>query len=212
VLPGGHAALLARRLRDLEAAVAPLARVSLGGTAVGTGAGAPAAYRRRVVALLAEETRLPLRARPSRADALQNGDDLAAFSSRLALLADALAKVAQDLRLLSSGPAGGFGEILLPPAQPGSTFFQGKWNPVVPETVIQCALQVRGLDHAVQLAGQRAELHLHVFDGLAGWNVLDAMAMLTAALRRLDARCLRGLRIDAARCAELARRAPGRGR
>jgi aspartate ammonia-lyase len=208
LLPRGHAALLARRLRDLETAAAPLVRVSLGGTAVGTGAGAPAAYRRRVVALLAEGTGLPLKAHPSRADALQNGDDVAALSSRLALLADAVAKLAQDLRLLSSGPAGGFGELLLPPVQPGSSFFAGKWNPLLPESAIQCALQVRGLDHAVQLASQRAELHLHVFDGLAGWNVLDAMGMLTAALQRLEARCLRGLRLDAARCAELASRAP----
>jgi aspartate ammonia-lyase len=64
---------------------------------------------------------------------------------------------------------------------------------------------VRGLDHAVQLASQRAELHLQVFDGLAAWNVLDALRMLTAALERLEARCLRGLRVDAERCAALAR-------
>ena len=132
---------------------------------------------------------------------------LAPLSAQLALLAEALLKVAQDLRLLASGPSGGFAELTLPHVQSGSSFFAGKVNPVVAETVMQCAVQVLGCDRAVHAACARAELHLNVFDGLAAVNVLDALDMLAVALERFESRCLRGLEVNEARCRELATRA-----
>jgi aspartate ammonia-lyase len=204
VLLGGHAALLHRRAAALAPALVPLHAVALGGTVIGDGAGAPSAYRERVVAILAALCERPLAPAASAADALQNGDDLAALSGQLARVAEALIKVAQDLRLLASGPRGGFGELALPNVQAGSSFFTGKVNPVVPETVMQCAFQVLGCDRAVQAASAHAELHLHGFDGLAAVNVLDAVDMLATAVGGFEARCLRGLEVNEARCRELA--------
>jgi aspartate ammonia-lyase len=148
---------------------------------------------------------MDLRQRPQLPDAMQNGDDLGAVSAAMRLLAEALIKIARDLRLLASGPRGGFGEIVLPHVQEGSSFFAGKSNPVVPETVMQCGFQVLGCDRAVQAAMEQAELYLDVFDGVAAVNLLDAAAMLSGGIRRLDERCLRGLAADEARCRELAK-------
>ncbi|MGH7786111.1 MAG: lyase family protein [Candidatus Binatia bacterium] len=204
VLFGGHAALLARRAAAVRQALMPLSAISLGGTVIGTGDGAPAAYRAAVVPLLAEVCERVLTARADGPDALQNSDDIAALSAQLALLAQAVLKIAQDLRLLASGPQGGFGELVLLNVQAGSSIFSGKVNPVVPETVIQCAFQVFGCDRAVQAAVEHAELHVNVFDGLAAANVLGAIDMLAGALGRFEAQCLRGLAVDEARCRALA--------
>lgn len=201
---GSYASLLQRRTEELARSIDALRAVSLGGTVIGSGAGAPLRYRGCVVPLLAEVTGLSLVARRDLADALQNSDDIASVSAQLALLAHGLIKIAQDLRLLASGPHGGFGEIILPHVQAGSSFFAGKSNPVVPETLLQCAFQVLGCDRAVQAAVEHAELHLNVFDGLAAVNVLDAMHMVAGALDRFDVHCLRGLRANEERCRELA--------
>ena len=204
VLVGGHAALLQRRTGELERAIHTLRAVALGGTVIGTGDGAPRRYRERVVPILSEVAGWALSAREALPDALQNSDDVGAVSAQLALLAQAFIKIAQDLRLLASGPHGGFGEISLPHVQAGSSFFSGKQNPVVPETLLQCAFQVLGCDRAVQAAVEHAELYLNVFDGLAAVNVLDAVDMLTGAVDRFEARCLRGLHANTERCRALA--------
>jgi aspartate ammonia-lyase len=204
VLLGGHASALARRAAALRTALEPLDQVVLGATVIGTGAGATDAYRALVVERLAALVGRPLTRHAQPADALQHGDDLVAVSAALAQLAHALLKLAQDLRLLSSGPRGGFGELRLPHVQAGSSFFGDKSNPVIAESVIQCACQVIGADRAVQAAAERAELHLHVFDAVAVVNVLDALGMLAGAVERFDTRCLRGLAVDVARCREVA--------
>lgn len=204
VLLRGHAAALRRRHAALQAALVPLDDVVLGATVIGDGRGAPPAYRERVVPALAAVVGRPLRVHPQPADALQNGDDLAAVAAQLGLLARALLKIAQDLRLLSSGPEGGMGELRLPHVQAGSSFFAGKSNPVVPESVIQCACQVLGAERAVQEAHGRAELHLQVFDAVAVVNVLEPLAMLAAVLEKFEARCLRGIDVRGTRMAAVA--------
>jgi len=203
-LVGGWALVLERARLVFERSVAALDAVALGGTVIGTGAGAPARYRERVVAILAELEGRDLTLRSDPCDALQNGDDLASVSHASVGIANALLKIGQDLRLLFSGPEGGFAELELPHVQAGSSFFAGKSNPVVPETAIACALQVLGLDRVVQGAVERAELHLNVFDGLAAANLLDALELEANAVSLLDARCLRGLRANEARCRALA--------
>ena len=120
------------------------------------GSGAPASYRRAIVKRLNEIAGRKFTLRPNLYDAAQNIDDLAAVSAQLALLAEVLIKVAQDLRLLSSGPEGGFGEIILPAVQEGSSIFPGKINPVIPETMLQCCFQVLGWERATRLATRRA--------------------------------------------------------
>lgn len=202
---GGYARAIGRRRAGLAAALEALAAVALGGTVIGQGEGAPAAYRRSVVGFLAEIAGVEVEARPHLPDALQSSDDLVRVSNETRMLAESLLKLARDLRLLASGPRGGFGEIVLPHVQEGSAFFGGKSNPVVPETVMQCAFQVLGCDRAVQAAAEQAELYLNVFDGAIAVGVLDATAMLAGAVRRLDERCLRGLAADEVRCRELAK-------
>ena len=204
VLVGGWALLLERSRLELGRSVTSLDAIALGGTVIGTGAGAPALYRERVVAILAELEGRDLTVRGDLADALQNGDDLVSVSRASVGIANAMLKIGQDLRLLFSGPEGGFAEIELPHVQAGSSFFAGKSNPVVPETAIACALQVLGLDRVVQAAVERAELHLHVFDGLAAANLFDALELEANAVALLDVRCLRGLRANEARCRALA--------
>ncbi|HTF35830.1 MAG TPA: lyase family protein [Myxococcota bacterium] len=200
----GHAALIRRRAKELAHSLEALHAVALGGTVIGSGEGAPARYRERVVPLLAARAGLELRCHPAPCDALQNGDDVGAVSAQLALLAHGLAKIAQDLRLLGSGPRGGMGELRLPHVQEGSSFFADKSNPLVPETLLQACFQVLGCDRAVQAALEHGELHLNVFDGLAAVNVLDALELLSNAIVRFDEGCVRGLIANEARCRELA--------
>ncbi|WP_239615016.1 lyase family protein [Cohnella mopanensis] len=201
----GYAQGLSRRTRQLGLAVEALHAVNLGGTVIGSGVGAPEAYRELIIEALNEVTELPLRHRENLYDAAQNMDDLAAVSSELQLLSGLLIKIAKDFRLLSSGPEAGFGELRLPAVQAGSSFFPGKINPVVPETLIQSCFQVIGLDRSVQASLEHGELNLNVWEGLAGFNVLDALGMLERAVTLFTDKCAAGVEADDIRCKELSR-------
>jgi len=201
---GGHAAAIARRTGELTQSVKALARINLGGTAIGSGSGAPASYRRAIVKRLNEIAGHKFTLRPNLYDAAQNIDDLAAVSAQIAILAEVLIKIAQDLRLLSSGPEGGFGEISLPAVQEGSSIFLGKINPVIPETMLQCCFQVLGCERATRLALERGELNLNVFEGAAAANLLDAIAMMERAIALFAGRCISGIIANKERCGELA--------
>jgi Aspartate ammonia-lyase len=196
---------LRRRDAELARAVNALHAVNLGGTVIGTGTGAPAEYRDSVVGTLCEVSGLPLSLRDNLYDAAQHIDDLAQVAAQLELLCGILIKISKDLRLLSSGPEAGFGEIRLPAIQAGSSFFPGKVNPVVPETVIQCCFQVIGLTRSVQAALEHGELNLNVWEGMAGANVLDALRMLERAVRLFGERCVAGIAADEERCRALSR-------
>ncbi len=134
-------------------------------------------------------------------------DDLAAVSPQLAMLAEVLIKIAQDLRILASGPDGGFGEIILPAVQEGSSIFPGKINPAIPETMLQCCFQVLGCERTTRLALERGELNLNVFEGAAAANVFDAIAMMQRSIALLVERCVSGIAANRKRCRELASRA-----
>lgn len=200
----GAAEAIGRRSAAMVGALTPLHDVVIGTTVIGRGDHAGAAYRSAVVDHLAFETGRPLRAHPNPASALQHGDDLVAVSAAVTQLTYPLLKLAADLRLLGSGPAGGFGEIVMGSVLDGSSFFANKRNPVVAETMMQACLQVQGLDHTVHLAAGRAELYLQVFDGLVTVDLLDEIELLTQAIDRLDRFALHDLQADVERCAELA--------
>lgn len=201
----GYEQGLRRRLRELHRATRMLEAVNLGGTVIGSGVGASAAYREQIIGDLSETTGLPLRHRDVLYDASMNMDDIAAVSAELQLLSGLLIKLAKDLRLLSSGPEAGFGELRLPAVQAGSSFFPGKVNPVVPETLIQCCFQVIGLDRSVQASLEHGELNLNVWEGLAGFNVLDSLHMLRRAVALFTDKCVAGIEVNEARCEELSR-------
>jgi aspartate ammonia-lyase len=201
----GYEQGLRRRLRELNRVTRALEAVNLGGTVIGSGVGASDAYRERIIGALQETTGLPLRHRDNLYDASMNMDDIAAVSSELQLLSGMLIKLAKDLRLLSSGPEAGFAELKLPAVQAGSSFFPGKVNPVVPETLIQCCFQVIGLDRSVQASLEHGELNLNVWEGLAGFNVLDSLRMLRRAAALFTDKCVSGIEANMERCEELSR-------
>ncbi|MBV8135218.1 MAG: aspartate ammonia-lyase [Deltaproteobacteria bacterium] len=203
---GGQAQAIRRRARELGHSIGSLRRINLGGTAIGSGRGAPTAYRARVVRHAREITGIALRTRANLYDAAQNLDDLGEVGAQLGLLAEVLIKIAADLRLLSSGPDGGFGELTLPAVQEGSSFFPGKINPSVPETILQCCFQVLGCERSARLAVERGELNLNIFGAAAVTNLFDMISMLQRALVLLVERCLQGMTANTERCRALATR------
>jgi aspartate ammonia-lyase len=172
----------------------------LGGTVIGSSEGAPEGYLVRVVDELAEVTGLAVTRAPDLFDATEYPDDVARLSGNVALACHALAKSAQDLRLLSSGPECGLGELTLPAVQAGSSFFPGKINPVIPETVIQCDILVGGQDAAVQRCVALGEGHLNLWEETMCFLVLDNIRMLTKAARLFGELCLEGVTFNAEVC------------
>jgi aspartate ammonia-lyase len=174
--------------------------VNLGGTAIGTGLAAPRAYIFRVVEHLRALTGLGLARAENLVDATQNADVFAEVSGILKALAVNLVKVSNDLRLLSSGPAGGLGEIRLPARQAGSTIMPGKVNPVIPEAVVQAALTAMAHDQALTQACALGSLELNAFLPLIADALLSSLDLLTQACVILCRYCVTGLTADEERC------------
>jgi len=173
--------------------------VNLGGTAIGTGIDAPRQYIFRVVDHLREITALPLARAENLVEATQNADAFVEVSGLVKALASNLLKVSGDLRLLSSGPDGGLGELRLLAVQAGSSIMPGKINPVVPEAVSQAAMAVMGNDHALTLACSLGNLELNAFLPLVAETLLDSLGLLTRACEILR-RCAEGIEANTARC------------
>lgn len=174
--------------------------VNLGGTAVGTGLGAPRDYIFRVVDELRELTGIGFARAENLVDATQNADVFVEVSGMLKACAASLIKVSNDLRLLSSGPDAGLGELLLPPRQAGSSIMPGKVNPVIPEAVIQAALRVFGNDSAIAMAATMGSLELNAFMPLIADCLLESLDLLTQACALLESHCVRGLQACEAKC------------
>ena len=177
-----------------------LCEVNLGGTAIGTGINTHPAYAGLAVRHLAEISGKPIVAAANLVEASSDMGAFVLFSGILKRLAVKLSKVANDLRLLSSGPRTGFGEIHLPPMQPGSSIMPGKVNPVIPEAVNQTAYQVIGNDLAVTMAAEAGQLQLNAMEPLIVYNLLNSMKMLGSACRMFEERCIRGIRADREQC------------
>ena len=174
--------------------------VNLGGTAIGTGLGAPRQYIFRVVDHLREITGLGLARAENLIEATQNADVFVEVSGILKAAAANLLKIAGDLRLLSSGPDGGLGELRLPPRQAGSSIMPGKVNPVIPEAVSQAALAVMAHDQAVTTACALGNLELNAFLPLVADSLLTSLDLLRAACEVFRRHCVEGLEADAQRC------------
>jgi aspartate ammonia-lyase len=174
--------------------------VPLGGTAIGTGLGAPREYIFAVVDELRGLTGLGLARAENLVDAVQNADVFAEVSGILKAAAVNLLKISSDLRLVSSGPEAGLGEIHLPPRQVGSSIMPGKVNPVIPEAVSQAAMQVMGLDAVIAQAAAAGSLELNPFLPLIAVNLLDSLDLLAGAAEILRTFCVAGLTADEERC------------
>ena len=174
--------------------------VNLGGTAIGTGLGAPRQFIFRAIEHLREITSLGLARAENLVEATQNNDVFVEVSGILKALASNLLKIAGDLRLLSSGPEGGIGEIRLPQRQAGSSIMPGKVNPVIPEAVSQAAMSVLAGDQAIATAVSMGSLELNPFLPLVADALLGGLSLLTNACEMLKTLCVDGIEADEAAC------------
>jgi aspartate ammonia-lyase len=174
--------------------------VNLGGTAIGTGFAAPRQYIFRVVDTLRELTAIGFARAENLTEATQNADVFVEVSGILKAHAATLLKIAGDLRLMSSGPEAGLGEIRLPRRQAGSSIMPGKVNPVIPEAVTQVALMVMGHDQTVALAAGAGSLELNPFLPLVAACLLDSLTLLAHADETLRRNCVEGIEADEERC------------
>ncbi len=180
-----------------------ITRLAQGGTAVGTGLNAPAGFAEDIAAELATITGLGFRSAPNKFEALASHDVLVDLSGRLNTLAVALTKIANDIRLLGSGPRAGLGEIDLPANEPGSSIMPGKVNPTQCEMLTMVAAQVIGNHQAVTVGGMQGHLELNVFKPLIGANVMRSIDLLATGMEGFAARCVDGIEPNRERIAEL---------
>ena len=202
----GYAAQVRQGAARVRDTLERVGQIPLGGTAVGTGLNTHPEFADRVRRLLTEETGLPVGppADPFEAQAARDG--LVEASGALKTVAVSLTKIANDLRLLGSGPRAGLAEIMLPELQKGSSIMPGKVNPVIPEVVTQVSAQVIGNDTAITIGGMQGHLELNVFVPLLARNLLESIRLLAAASRLLAEKCVDGIeanRENAERYAEL---------
>ena len=196
----GYATAVEHGVDRARACLPRLAELALGGTAVGTGINAPPGFAAAVIARLATATGLPLREAADHFEAQGGRDAVVEASGALRTIALSLARIANDLRLMASGPRAGIAEIRLPDLQPGSSIMPGKVNPVIPEAVYQVAAQVVGNDAAIAFGATAGAFELNTAMPMMARNVLESIHLLTAVSRLLADRCVAGIEADEARC------------
>lgn len=206
---GAYAWILRRCAHQLRATVPLLCETGLGGSAAGTGLNTVPGYAAHIAEELARLTGEPIRAADDLAAQMQSMHDLQQLSGAIRALALELTRIANDMRLLASGPRTGFAEIEPPAVQPGSSIMPGKVNPVMFEMLNQVCYQVLGQDHAIALMTQAGQLELNVMMPALGSALFDAMDWLTHAVNATTEKGLRGLKVDRERCRELAHTSVG---
>jgi aspartate ammonia-lyase len=174
--------------------------VALGGTAVGTGANAHPKYKKIAIAELAKLTGFPLKPAANSFEMLQSLRAAQTVSSGLKELALELIRIANDLRLMASGPTTGLNEIVLPPVQPGSSIMPGKVNPVMAECLDMVAFQVVGNDAAVSLAVQAGQMELNVMTPVIMYNMLFSIQVLSNFIPAFTKKCVRGITVNKKQC------------
>jgi fumarate hydratase class II len=202
----GYAAQVRQGADRVRDTLQRVGQIPLGGTAVGTGLNTHPEFAERVRRRLIDETELPIGPPADPFESQGARDALVEASGALKTVAVSLTKIANDLRLLGSGPRAGLSEIFLPELQKGSSIMPGKVNPVIPEVVTQVAAQVVGNDQAIAVGGMQGHLELNVFVPLLARNLLDSVRLLAAASRLLAEKCVDGVeanRDQAERYAEL---------
>jgi fumarate hydratase class II len=196
----GYASVVRHGIARVRATLTHLAELPIGGTALGTGINAPPGFGDKIAAELARVTGMPFVGAPNRFEAMQNRDAAVETSGALRTLAVGLMKVANDLRLLTSGGRTGLNEIELPATQPGSSIMPGKVNPVIPEAVNQVAALVIGHDATIVVAGMNGNLDLNVMMPVIAHALLESIAVTAAAARVLTRKCVRGIRANVEVC------------
>ncbi len=201
---GGYAAQIRQGSERVGGTLARLGQIPLGGTAVGTGLNTHPEFAERVRTRLSEETGLEISAPADPFESQAARDSLVETSGALKTLAVSLTKIANDLRLMGSGPRAGLAEIFLPELQKGSSIMPGKVNPVIPEVVTQVAAQVIGNDAAITAGGMQGHFELNVFVPMLARNLLDSIKLLSAASTLLAEKCVDGIEANREQCEKYA--------
>jgi fumarate hydratase, class II len=197
---GGYAAQVRQGVARVEGTLERVGQIPLGGTATGTGLNTHREFAERVRRRLAEETGLAIGPPPDPFEAQAARDALVEASGALKTVAVSLTKIANDLRLMGSGPRAGLAEIALPELQKGSSIMPGKVNPVIPEVVTQVAAQVIGNDAAIVVGGLQGHFELNVFVPVLARNLLGSIGLLAAASRLLAEKCVDGIEANRETC------------
>lgn len=204
-----YSRVLERDIKRIRQTREHLYEVNMGATAVGTGLNADPRYIKRVVERLAEITGVPVVNAGHLVDATQNTDAYTEVSAALKVCMINMSKIANDLRLLASGPRAGFGELHLPARQPGSSIMPGKVNPVMAEVVNQVAFQVIGNDHTICLASEAGQLELNVMEPVLVFNLLQSLSMMNQVFKVFRVHCLEGIEANEERCREYVEKSVG---
>ena len=202
----GYVTQLADGIERVQGVLPRLHRLAQGGTAVGTGLNAPAGFDTAIAAELATLTGLPFVTAPNKFEALASHDTMVELSGALNVLAVSMTKIANDLRLLGSGPRSGLGELHLPENEPGSSIMPGKVNPTQAEALTMVAAQVMGNHVTITVGGAQGHLELNVFKPVIAYNVLQSIRLIADASRSFADRCVVGMEPDRARIADLVER------
>lgn len=199
----GYVRQLRQGVRRVEASLADVYELAIGGTAVGTGLNAPIGFAEGVAGKVAELTGLPFVSAENKFEALAAHDAVVGTSGALNGVAVGLMKIANDVRMLGSGPRCGLGELMLPPNEPGSSIMPGKVNPTQCEAVTMACAQVMGNHVAVSVGGCQGHFELNVFKPMMIFNVLHSVRLLGDAAKSFEEKCVRGLRVDKERVDKL---------
>ncbi len=198
-----YASAVRRSMKRIKAVQTEMYPVNMGGTAIGTGINADLTYFHNVTKVLAELTGVPYFQAEDMIDGTQHIDCFAAVSGVLKDCGLALSKIANDLRLMSSGPRTGFGEINLPARQNGSSIMPGKVNPVIPEVVTQVAFRVMGNDVTISMAAEAGQFELNAFEPVAFDALFQSITALTGAVKTFTVNCVEGITANEKHCQEL---------
>ncbi|OAA94297.1 aspartate ammonia-lyase [Clostridium coskatii] len=198
-----YSSVIKRDISRLEAAKKELEVLNLGGTAIGTGINADNKYMNTVVPILSDIIGIQLEQADDLIDATQNLDGFVSVSGAIKTCAVNLSKMANDLRLMSSGPRTGLEEINLPPKQNGSSIMPGKVNPVIPEVMTQVAFNIIGNDVTITMAAEAGQLELNAFEPVIFFNLFESIETLTNGVKTFTENCISGITANTNRCKKL---------
>ena len=196
---GGYVAQLSLCQTSIQQALQAVRTLAIGGTAVGTGLNTHPQFGARVAALLSDKLGIAFTPAGNLFAAMAGHEALVALHGSFRMLAIALTKIANDIRLMGSGPRAGLGELQLPQNEPGSSIMPGKINPTQVEALTMVCAQVMGHDVAIGFAASQGQFELNVYKPLIALNVLDSIALLADAMRSFDQHCVQGIAVDRAR-------------
>lgn len=199
----GYAAQVAKGMERVEKGIAALQELAIGGTAVGTGINCHPEFAGKVCRILAEKTGIAFREADNHFEAQAGRDDSVEVAGYLSTIAASLTKIANDIRLLSSGPRSGITEITIPSTQPGSSIMPGKVNPVMSEMLVQSSIYVQGMSNVVAMCGRDGHFELNVTIPLIAKALLDSITVLSNGSKVFAERCVDGIEANRERCDEL---------